>query len=162
MGDSQLVAVAESYLKQIDLRQRQVALSVRVLDVLLDNDSQISNSFAFRSGNAFIVSDNGSLLANFGAYKPPGSAEGGLPGRYTGQEGTTPIPGTGVTDGGGVFLDRPSSAYPLPGSGAMPGLISGRMTTLFSRVSAKSMKKARSPMSLLPVFNTPLISSLTF
>ena len=118
VGDSQLVAVAESYLKQIDLRQRQVALSVRVLDVLLDNDSQISNSFAFRSGNAFIVSDNGSLLANFGAYKPPGSAEGGLPGRYTGQEGTTPIPATGVTDGGGVFLDRPSSAYPLPGSGA--------------------------------------------
>ena len=29
VGDSQLVAVAESYLKQIDLRQRQVALSVR-------------------------------------------------------------------------------------------------------------------------------------
>ncbi|QNI49475.1 type IV pilus assembly protein PilQ [Synechococcus sp. A15-60] len=121
VGDSQLVAVAESYLKQIDLRQRQVALSVRVLDVLLDNDSQISNSFAFRSGNAFIVSDNGSLLANFGAYKPPGSSEGGLPGRYSAQEGTTPIPGTGVTDGSGVFLDSPSSAYPLPGSeGARP------------------------------------------
>ena len=116
VGDSQLVAVAESYLKQIDLRQRQVALSVRILDVQLDNDSQMSNSFAFRSGNAFIVSDNGSLLANFGAYKPPGSAEGGLPGRYSGQEGTTPIPGTGVTDGGEVFVDRPSSAYPLPGS----------------------------------------------
>ena len=40
VGDSQLVAVAESYLKQIDLRQRQVALSVRILDVQLDNDSQ--------------------------------------------------------------------------------------------------------------------------
>ena len=116
VGDSQLVAVAESYLKQIDLRQRQVALSVRILDIQLDNDDQMSNSFAFRSGNAFIVSDDGSLLANFGAYKPPGTAEGGLPGRYSADEGTTPIPGTGATDGGEVFVDRPSSAYPLPGS----------------------------------------------
>ena len=116
VGDSQLVAVAESYLKQIDLRQRQVALSVRILDVQLDNDSQMSNSFAFRAGNAFIVSDDGSLLANFGAYRPPGSAEGGLPGRYTGEAGTTPIPGTGVLNGGEGFIDRPNSAYPLPGS----------------------------------------------
>ena len=62
------------------------------------------------------MSDNGSLLANFGAYKPPGSTEGGLPGRYTAQEGTMPTPGTGVLDGGEVFLDRPTSAYPMPGS----------------------------------------------
>ena len=146
VGDSQLVAVAESYLKQIDLRQRQVALSVRILDVQLDNDSQMSNSFAFRSGNAFIVSDDGSLLANFGAYRPPGSAEGGLPGRYTGEAGTTPIPGTGVTDGGGVFLDRPSSPYPLPagvGVERRPGLISVLMTTLFSRVSAEIDEEGR-------------------
>ena len=39
VGDSQLVAVAESYLKQIDLRQRQVALSVRILDVQLEMTS---------------------------------------------------------------------------------------------------------------------------
>ena len=116
VGESQLVAVAESYLKQVDLRQRQVALSVRILDIQLDNDDQMSNSFAFRSGNAFIVSDNGSLLANFGAYKPPGTTEGGLPGRYTAQESTMPTPGTGVLDGGEVFLDRPTSAYPMPGS----------------------------------------------
>ena len=116
VGESQLVSIAESFLKQIDLRQRQVALSVRVLDIQLDNDDQMANSFAFRSGSAFIVSDNGRLLANFGAYKPPGSSEGGLPGRYTGQEGATPIPGTGLLDGGEVFLDRPSSRYPLPGS----------------------------------------------
>lgn len=116
VGDSQLVAVAEGYLKQIDLRQRQVALSVRILDVVLDNDSQISNSFAFRSGNAFIVSNDGQLVANFGAYKPPGTEVGGLPGRYNAVDGTTPIPGTGsLTDGAG-FVDRPTSPFPLPGS----------------------------------------------
>ena len=121
VGDSQLVAVAEGYLKQIDLRQRQVALNVRILDISLTNDSQINNSFAFRSGNAFIVSDQGKLLANFGAYKPPGSAQGGLPGAYTAQEGTTPVPGTGVINEEKGFIDKPQAAYPLPGSSTTIG-----------------------------------------
>jgi type IV pilus assembly protein PilQ len=71
VGDSNLVAVAESYLKQIDLRQRQVALSVRILDVTLDNDAAINNSFAFRYGNNFIVSDRGELVGAFGNLLPP-------------------------------------------------------------------------------------------
>jgi len=75
IGDSQQVAVAENYLRQIDLRQRQVALSVRILDVALDNDAAISNSFAFRYGNNFIVSENGQLVGSFGSYLPPNSAD---------------------------------------------------------------------------------------
>ena len=71
IGDSQLVAVAENYLRQIDLRQRQVALSVKILDVTLDNDAAISNSFAFRYGNNFIVSDQGRLIGAFGGLMPP-------------------------------------------------------------------------------------------
>ena len=116
VGDPQIVAIAEGYLKQIDLRQRQVALSVKILDIALSNDSQINNSFAFRSGNAFIVSNNGQLLANFGAYKPPGSEAGGLPGRYSASKGTTPVPGTGSLTGGAGFMDRPDSSFPLSGS----------------------------------------------
>ena len=123
VGDSKLVSVAEGYLKQVDLRQRQVALSVRILDIQLDNDSQMSNSFAFRSGNTFIVNDNGSLLANFGAYKPPSSAEGGLPGQYNANENTTPLSGSGSLPGSGTpFFDVPNSPYPFPGTGAsVPG-----------------------------------------
>ena len=123
VGDSRLVSVAEGYLKQVDLRQRQVALSVRILDIQLDNDSQMSNSFAFRSGNTFIVNDDGSLLANFGAYKPPGSAEGGLPGRYNASENTTPLSGSGILPGSGTpFFDAPNAPYPFPGTGAtVPG-----------------------------------------
>lgn len=71
VGDLQLVQVAESYLKQIDLRQRQVALSVRILDITLDNDSAIDNSFAFRNGNSFIVSDSGEMIGAFGNLLPP-------------------------------------------------------------------------------------------
>jgi type IV pilus assembly protein PilQ len=65
------VAVAETYLRQLDLRQRQVALSVKILDVTLDNDAAINNSFAFRYGNNFIVNDQGKLVGAFGSVLPP-------------------------------------------------------------------------------------------
>ena len=71
VGDSSVVMVAEQYLKQLDLRQRQVALSVRILDVSLDNDSNLANSFALRSGNSFILSQSGALTAVFGSVAPP-------------------------------------------------------------------------------------------
>jgi len=77
IGDPALVAVAEQYLKQLDLRQRQVALSVKILDVTLDNNSQISNSFAFRSGSSFILSDSGNLTATFGSLTPQGQPNPG-------------------------------------------------------------------------------------
>ena len=71
VGDPAVVGVAEQYLKKLDLRQRQVALNVRILDVNLTNQSEIENSFAFRWGNNFIVNDNGSLLGAFGRDLPP-------------------------------------------------------------------------------------------
>lgn len=71
IGDPSLVLVAEQYLKQLDLRQRQVALSVRILDVNLENNSTLQNSFAVRWGNNFIVNDNGQLLGAFGSRLPP-------------------------------------------------------------------------------------------
>ena len=116
VGDSQLVAVAESYLKQIDLRQRQVALSVKILDVNLDNEAAMANSFAFRTDNMFIVNNNGQLLANFGSYKPPGNELSGQPGTYSGQEGTLPMSGTGTLTTGSGFIDDPSAETPFSGA----------------------------------------------
>lgn len=92
IGDSRLILIAENYLKQIDLRQRQVALSVKILDVTLTNDESIQNSFAFRYGNNFIVSDRGELVGAFGTKLPPnnnnfdviaGDAQSGKPERIT-------------------------------------------------------------------------------
>jgi type IV pilus assembly protein PilQ len=71
VGSPALVAVAETYLRQLDLRQRQVALSVKILDVSLDNQKEIDNSFAFRYGNNFIVNDQGQMLGAFGSLLPP-------------------------------------------------------------------------------------------
>ncbi len=71
VGSPRLVTIAEQYLKQLDLRQRQVALSVKILDVNLENNTDISNSFAFRWGNNFIVNDQGKLVGAFGGLLPP-------------------------------------------------------------------------------------------
>ncbi|MFU8886410.1 MAG: type II secretion system protein GspD [Cyanobacteriota bacterium] len=71
VGDPSIVSIAEQYLKKLDLRQRQVALNVRILDVNLDNETEIDNSFAFRWGNNFIVNDSGQLLGAFGRDLPP-------------------------------------------------------------------------------------------
>ncbi len=73
IGDASQIAVAEHYLRQLDLRQRQVALSVKILDVNLDNDSSIANSFAFKFGNNYIVNDSGRFLGSFGNGYPSGT-----------------------------------------------------------------------------------------
>ncbi|MEB3348687.1 MAG: type II and III secretion system protein [Cyanobacteriota bacterium] len=120
IGEPSLISVAETYLKQLDLRQRQVALSVRILDVSLSNDSDISNSFAFRYGNMFVVNNQGQLLANFGNLKPPGSDQGGLPGDFTGATGTSPLPGVGRLSGvESGFIDSPNARTPFAGGGSV-------------------------------------------
>ncbi|MFM7269580.1 MAG: type II secretion system protein GspD [Cyanobium sp.] len=121
VGSPAVVAVAEQYLKQLDVRQRQVALSVKILDVTLNNDTSIDNSFAFRFGNNFIVNDQGQMLANFGALKPPSSAESGLPGRFDGVTGS-PLVGVGGfrlpgSNPGQFFLTpQANSGISAPGS----------------------------------------------
>ena len=89
VGDPMVIAVAENYLRQLDLRQRQVALSVKILDLNLDNDSTLSNSFAFRSGNNFIVSDRGRLIGAWGSQLPPTTAQFGS--ISTGDTTTAPV-----------------------------------------------------------------------
>ena len=72
IGDSALVAVASSYLRQLDLRQRQVAVKVQILNIDLENDATIDSSFSARFGNTFLVSQNGRAYMNFGENKPGG------------------------------------------------------------------------------------------
>ncbi|WP_226397431.1 general secretion pathway protein GspD [Synechococcus sp. MU1650] len=89
VGESRLIALAESYLRQIDLRQRQVAIKVQIISVKLDNEKTLESSFSSRMGNTFIVSDSGKGHLNFGDYKPGGSDGTGLYG-----EGVSGVPGT--------------------------------------------------------------------
>ena len=118
IGDSYVVGLGESYLRQIDLRPRQVAVSVKILNIDLNNDTSLDNSFAFRSPNVFLVNNNGQLVANFGNLKPPGARQAGLPGTYTALEGESPLVGSGafqLPGGQQAFIDRPQQATPWVG-----------------------------------------------
>ena len=79
IGDSQLIALAQSYLRQIDLRTRQVAVKVQMLSVSLSNTKDIDSSFSARIGEEFfVVSDSGQAHMNFGRKKPGGVNGAGL------------------------------------------------------------------------------------
>ena len=118
IGDSYVVALGENYLRQIDLRPRQVSVSVKILNVDLENDTTLDNSFAFRSPNVFLVNSNGQLVANFGNLKPPGARQAGLPSTYTALEGESPLVGSGafrLPGGEQAFIDRPQQSTPWVG-----------------------------------------------
>ena len=95
-GEPNLVSIAEGYLKQIDLRKRQVAVRIQILDVDLVNEKSIDNSFALRTGNTFIVNQSGKMLVNFGGLKPPSTEKAGAPSNYSAADGTTPLVGSGA------------------------------------------------------------------
>lgn len=78
-GEPSLVAIGEQYLRQFDLRRRQVALAITILDVDLSSDSGFTTSFAYRSGDNFIVNDAGRLFGNIGntGQSPPFNAPDG-------------------------------------------------------------------------------------
>ncbi|MCB4394022.1 type II and III secretion system protein [Synechococcus sp. HB1133] len=94
VGDPQLITSAENYLKQLDLRRRQVAVKVQILNVNLNNDELLDSSFSARMGDTFIVSDSGTGHLNFGQAKPGGTAGSGTYG-----EGVSGVPGTYENNG---------------------------------------------------------------
>ena len=78
IGDPKLISVSESYLKQIDLRKRQVAVKVQILNIDLLNDKSIDTSFSAQIGDTFLVSESGKAFMNFGNQKPGNSAGTGV------------------------------------------------------------------------------------
>jgi len=118
IGGSYLVSVAEGYLKQLDLRKRQVAVNVKILNIDLENDSSIDNSFSTRIGNTFIVNNSGQALVNFGTLKPPGKdlGTGKFDGSGTPLTAVTPF---GLPKEGAYFDNQINGAAPFPGT-ALP------------------------------------------
>jgi len=68
VGDPATIAIAENYLRQLDLRKRQVSIEIKIVDVQLGNDSRITNSAYYKAPNgAWFISDQGR-----GLYQTPG------------------------------------------------------------------------------------------
>jgi type IV pilus assembly protein PilQ len=83
IGPPHLVEIATSFLIQLDVRRRQVAVNVKVVDVQLNNDYSFGSSFSFGIDDTGVVQDSGVGVINFGTSDinlrdfPPG--EQGVP-----------------------------------------------------------------------------------
>ena len=115
IGGSYLVSVAEGYLKQLDLRKRQVAVNVKILNIDLDNATSIDNSFSTRIGNTFMVNDSGQALINFGTLKPPakGLGSGKFDGSGTPLTAVTPF---GFPNSKQLFQNKIDGSTPFEGN----------------------------------------------
>lgn len=122
IGPPNLVELASAQLIQLDLRKRQVAVNVKVLDITLDGEDSFSSSFSFGVDQTFFVNDGGAAALNFGSYNPPsrGTSTSGINARpiipnnpvgnqepFFDRDGTTTTPLT-APGRGGVTL-RPIS-----------------------------------------------------
>jgi type IV pilus assembly protein PilQ len=66
VGPPHLVEIASSFLTQLDVRRRQVAVNVKVVDVQLDNQYSFGSSFSFGINDTGVVQDGGVGVINFG------------------------------------------------------------------------------------------------
>ncbi len=75
IGPPRLVDIAMAQLGQLDLRRRQVAVNVKIIDVNLLNTQNMSGSFSFGVGSNYFTNDNGAASLNFGGSRPASGSE---------------------------------------------------------------------------------------
>lgn len=75
IGIPRLVELAMAQLTQLDVRRRQVAVNVKVIDVNLSATQDFNSSFSFGIGNNYFVNDGGAATLNFGGSRPATGAE---------------------------------------------------------------------------------------
>jgi type IV pilus assembly protein PilQ len=177
VGPPSLVELASSQLIQLDLRQRQVAVNVKVIDMNLTGTDAASSSFSFGVNDTFFVNDGGAASVNFGGYNPANraNATSGINARPIIQNRTSDgIP----LDSRSPFYDRNGLAInPLtaPGGGVSldpiapvterPGQVGVSNYTPFTRNLATGALTAlgATTNSLFPFFQYPrkFLSTLT-
>jgi type IV pilus assembly protein PilQ len=75
IGEPRKVDIAVAFLTQLDLRRRQVAVNVKVIDINLSGQLNYNSSFSFGINNNFFVNDGGAASVNFGGIQPPNSTQ---------------------------------------------------------------------------------------
>ena len=70
VGDNYLIDLAKGFLEKLDKRQKQVALSVKVLDVNLSDKNSSMRDFGTTFDDAFIIGSQGKIKSAFGTFLP--------------------------------------------------------------------------------------------
>jgi type IV pilus assembly protein PilQ len=112
VGDPSQVEVAIALLSQIDVRRRQVAVNVKIIDVNLSNIDEFNSSFSFGINDSFFVNDGGAAAVNFGGINPP-SREGVASGTLSPPVILNPLGNAGIQ-----FDPNQTTQVPLTGPGA--------------------------------------------
>jgi len=112
IGDPRTIEIAMSQLTQLDIRRRQVAVNVKIVDVNLLKTKDINTSFSFGVADNFFNVSGGSAAANFGGVRPPTNAE------TLNSVTSTPVIENPIT--GSPFFD-PNNSVGIPGT--VPGTI---------------------------------------
>ncbi|BAZ53880.1 type II and III secretion system protein [Nostoc sp. NIES-4103] len=112
IGPPRLVEMAMTQLTQLDIRRRQVAVNVRIIDVNLLNTQDYNASFSFGIGKNFFTNDGGAASLNFGGSRPATRTEAST------SVTSTPVIQNPIT--GEPFLD-PNSSVSIPGT--TPGTV---------------------------------------
>ncbi len=110
VGDPRKVEIASNFLTQLDLRRRQVAVNVKIIDINLLGTDAFRSSFSFGAGDGFFVNDGGAASLNFGGTRPStrNEATGSL---------VTPAVINNPFSGSQTFID-PNSTITVPGIGS--------------------------------------------
>ncbi|MCG6135308.1 MAG: AMIN domain-containing protein [Nostoc sp. LLA-1] len=104
IGPPRQVEMAMTQLSQLDIRRRQVAVNVRIIDVNLLNTQDNNSSFSFGIGNNFFTNDGGAATLNFGGARPASGPE--VQNNLTG----TPVTPNPLQDGNIFFNSDPPRA----------------------------------------------------
>ncbi len=75
IGDPRTIEIAMAQLTQLDIRRRQVAVNVKIVDVNLLKTKDFKTSFSFGVADSFFSVDGGQASSNLGGSRPATSAE---------------------------------------------------------------------------------------
>jgi len=110
IGEPRQVEIASAILTQLDLRRRQVAVNVKIVDVNLLGTDAFNSSFSFGIGDSFFVNDGGAASFNYGGFRPPTQLQvsGSL---------VSPAVIANPFAGANTFFDPTSAQATVPGTG---------------------------------------------
>ena len=77
VGEKSLIDLAVGFLSKLDIKQKQVALSVKVLDVNLSDKNSSLKDYGTTFDDAFIIGNQGKIKSAFGTYLPTFPDAGG-------------------------------------------------------------------------------------
>ncbi len=70
VGEKYLIDLANGFLEKLDIKQKQVALSVKVLDVNMSDKNSSMKDYGGKLDDAFIIGSQGKIKSAFGSFLP--------------------------------------------------------------------------------------------